>query len=183
MAANTSSGIPWRLIGWGGAALLLATPLVAMQFTDEVVWTPFDFAFMGILMGSIGLGLELAFRKAGDGAYRGGAIIALALTFLTIWINGAVGVIGSENEDANMLFLAVLATALVGAIAARFRPVGMAWAMTAAAVVQAAVPALAWVLTPEARPHILAREVFVLTLIFTALWLISAALFRKAARR
>ena len=44
----------WRLfrwVMWGGAALLLALPLVAMQFTSEVNWTASDFVVMGAMLG------------------------------------------------------------------------------------------------------------------------------------
>lgn len=176
-------GVPWRLIGWGGAGLLLLTPLVAMQFTDEVAWTGFDFAFMGGLFAIVGLGLELAVRKRRDAAYRIAVGLALAAAFFLIWLNGAVGIIGSENEDANLLFLGVIAVAFIGAIAARFRPAGMVWAMRAAALAQVAVPFVAATFGPAVRVLLLRQEVTVLTLVFTAMWLTSAELFRRAAQR
>lgn len=176
-------GIPWRWIGWGGAGALLLVPLVAMQFTDEVNWTAFDFAFMGGLMGLIGLGLELAARRTGDAAYRIGVAMALAASFLLVWINGAVGIIGDEGQAPNWLFMVVIAVAFLGAIAAAFEPAGMAWAMRAAALVQIAVPFVAWAYWPLLRPAVLAREVIGSTVVFTAIWLTAAVLFRKAARR
>ena len=176
------SPIPWRNLGWGGAALLLLAPLVAMQFTREVAWTPFDFAFAAGMLGGVGLGLELAFRKSRSAAYRIAAAIALAAGLLTVWITGAVGIIGSERDDANLLFFGVLLVALAGALAARFRPAGMALAMSAAALAQLMVPFAAWLIWPESRPAILAPEVAGSTAVFAGLWLASAWLFRKAAR-
>jgi len=184
MAAEAENGGGWgvwRWIGWGGAGVLLLAPLVAMQFTEEVDWSPGDFVFAALLMGSVGLGLELAVRRNRKLAYRLGVAIALGLGFLTIWINGAVGVIGDEGQPANLLFLGVLATALLGAFVARFRPGGMVWAMTAAAVAQGLVPFAAWMWGLAPLALLTRQEVPVLTIVFTALWLAAAASFRKAA--
>lgn len=186
MAASVENGGErWlrvlRIIGWGGAGLLLLAPLVAMQFTDEVDWTASDFVFAGLLLGGLGVALELAVRRGRDWSHRIAAAIPPGLAFLTLWINGAVGVIGDENEPANGLFLAVLAVALAGALVARFRPAGMAWAMTAAAVAQAAVPLAAWGLGLAPTHLIGSPEVPAFTVVFTGLWLLSAGLFRKAA--
>ena len=43
-----------------GVALVLLLPLVAMQFTDEVVWTLWDFIVVGVLLTAIGVAIELA---------------------------------------------------------------------------------------------------------------------------
>jgi hypothetical protein len=174
--------MPWRFIGWATAAFLLLLPLVAMQFTDEVNWDAFDFVFMGILFGSVGLGLELAFCKTGDVTYRVAVAAALAAGFLLLWINAAVGIIG-DDDDPNILYTGVVAVALAGTIIGRFRPAGMARAMIAAALVQVSVPAIAWAIVPDARAAVWSPEVPVLTGFFAALWLLSAALFRKVARR
>ena len=37
---ETLGKVPWRMLGWGTAILLLATPFVAMRFTSEVNWSP-----------------------------------------------------------------------------------------------------------------------------------------------
>lgn len=174
------SGIPWRIVGWGAAALVLLHPLVAMRFTDDVNWDAADFVLLGALLGGGGLVLELALRRSGDAAYRTAAGVALAAAVFLVWINGAVGVIGSEREDANTLYGGVLAVGLLGAIVARFRPAGMARAMVATALAQASVPPIAAALWPDVTA-VRSAEVLALTGLFAATWLLSAWLFRKAA--
>ena len=157
----------WRLIGWGGAACLLVVPLIT-----RAPWTGFDFLLMGALLGSLGLGFELVMRKSGSVACRSAAGIGLLASFLVIWINGAVGMIGSESNPMNLLFAGVLAIGLAGAALARLEPRGMARAMVVTAVAQALAGATG--LTTDMRGSILAIG-------FAALWLLSAALFREAA--
>ncbi|HKG74053.1 MAG TPA: hypothetical protein VKA79_07430 [Aestuariivirgaceae bacterium] len=171
----------WRIAALAVAALLLLLPLAAMQFTDEVDWTALDFVFMGALLGAVGLGAELAVRKTRNVAYRMGACAALAAAFLLIWINGAVGIIGSEQEDANLLYGGVLGVALIGATAARFRPAGMALAMSATAFAQALVPLAASTFGLSSNALVWSPEVLVISGFFVALWLISAWLFWKGA--
>ncbi len=170
----------WRIAGWGVAGLILLAPLVAMQLTDEVQWTAGDFAFAAILLGGVGGAFELAVRKTGDAAYRAAAGVALGAMLLLIWINGAVGLIGSENNDANLMYGGVLAVALIGAVLARFRPRGMALTMVATAVAQATVAAIALgagLGAPESGP----AEIVAVNGFFVALFVASAALFREAA--
>src|SRR5688572_1498884 len=94
MAAKTAGGgSRWTLVFWVAAALALLTPVVAMRFTDEVAWTTFDFAFAAGMLGGVGLGLELVFRKSASTAYRIAAAIALAAGLLIVWITGAVGIV------------------------------------------------------------------------------------------
>lgn len=47
-------------------AFVLSLPLVAMQLTDEVVWTAQDFVAAGILLTMIGVAAEVALRRAGN---------------------------------------------------------------------------------------------------------------------
>jgi hypothetical protein len=166
-------GNPWRIAGWGLAASLLLVPAVAMRFTREVDWTAFDFMFAAILIGGVGIAFEAAVRMTANIAYRAGIAVALAAIFLLVWVNGAVGMIGSENNPYNLLFIGVIVLALAGAVAARFRAAGMARAMIVAAVAQAAVGAAG--ISADLRGGILSTA-------FAGLWLLSAALFRQAAR-
>jgi len=161
----------WRIAGWGIAALVLLLPLVAMQFTDEVDWDETDFIFAGVLIGAVGGAYELTVRMSRSWAYRAGAAAALAAAFLIVWANGAVGMIGDEDNPYNLLFLGVIVLALAGAIAARFRAAGMALAMAAAAVAQAAVAVGGLSADPRGA---------VLSTAFAGLWLLAAALFRAA---
>jgi hypothetical protein len=51
-----------------GVALILSLRLVAMQFSDEVVWSLADFVVAGALLTTIGVALEPAARKTGNRA-------------------------------------------------------------------------------------------------------------------
>lgn len=163
-------------------ALLLTLPLVAMQVTDEVVWSLFDFVVAGTLLFGTGLLYELAARKAGNVVYRAAAGVALAGALLLVWVNLAVGVIGSEDNPANLMYLGVLAVGIVGAAVARLRPHGMARALFATALAQAVVAVIALVAglgLPESGP----MEIVLGNGLFVALFAGAAALFREAARK
>src|SRR3990167_9763859 len=180
MAANMEGGSakrsnPLSLPVWGTAAFLLLLPAVAMQFTPEVNWTGSDFVVMGVLL-SLDCGVyELATRLSGNSAYRLAAGIAVLAGFLLVWVNLAVGIIGSEDNSANLMFVGVLAIGVVASIAARFRASGMVLAMVAMAIAQSAIAGFAFYVGSEIG-------LIVLIEIFAAMWLLSAWLFQKAAR-
>ena len=167
-------------------ALILLIPLVAMQFTDEVNWTLSDFVTMGILLLGAGLTYEFIANKMRTGTNRLATGLAVITGLVLIWMNLAVGIIGSERHPANLLYGGVLAIAVIGALISRFEPPGMARTLFAAGTAQALVPVIALIIW---KPGILAGEgpgivgVFSLNAFFVALWLISAWLFRKDARK
>lgn len=180
MAASTAIGSTpvWRLMRmaiWGGAGLLLLFPLIAMQFTPEVQWTPSDFAVMGVLLGLVCGAFEVALRAARSHLYMVAAGVAAATAFLMTWVNLAVGIVGSENNFANLMFFGVVAIAMLGAALARLETSGMARAMAATALVQAVTSAIAFA-SGESRAAALIWA-------FVAMWLVSAQLFRKAAQQ
>ncbi len=181
MAANTTNGgrggVPWRIVGWGAATFLLMVPLVASW-----PWTALDFVFAGVLFAAVGGTLELAARMTRNTAYRAGVGVALAAAFLLIWINAAVGIIGSEGNPANAMYIGVLGIAALGAVVARARPGGMARAMTAAAAAQLLVALIALLAGLGATEPPGPTGVLLLNGFFVALFLGSAALFRVAAR-
>ena len=82
----------WRLAMWGGIAVLLLLPLIAMQFTREVTWDAADFAFAGLLLLGAGLVLELAAWRSRALVWRLSIGCALVLAVLLIWADAAVGV-------------------------------------------------------------------------------------------
>lgn len=123
-------------------ALILLIPLAAMQFSDGWNWDLFDFIFAGVLLFGTGLAYELATRKGDTATYRTAVGVALATTFLLVWINGAVGIIGDDNP-ANLMYFGVLAIGFIGAIVARLKPRKMARVMFKTALVQIIAPVIA----------------------------------------
>mgnify|MGYP000052914072 CR=1 FL=1 len=86
----------WRAFLWGGLALLLLIPALAMQFEAEGVhWTASDFAIMGVLLAALGLGIEASVRRLRNWRSRLIAIGAALSVFLLIWVELAVGVFGT----------------------------------------------------------------------------------------
>ena len=167
-------GHRWRIAAWGTASLLVLLPLVAMQFTDEVNWTPADFVFAGVVLGTVGLLFELAVRMSRNMAYRAAVGFALAAAFLILWANGAVGMIGDEGGGYTQLFYGVIAVALVGAVAARFRSGPMALAMLAAGLAHLGVAVGGLPADPRGAA---------ISAGLAGPWLLSALLFRLAARQ
>ena len=161
-------------------AILLLLPLLAMQVSDEVAWTPTDFAAAAVLLVGSGLLYVLATRKADNIAHRVAVGVAVATAFILVWMNLAVGLIGSEDNPANLMYGGVLAVGLIGAAIARFQPHGMARALFATALAQALVPVIALIIwKPEGNLGVVG--VFVLNAFFVALWAGSALLFRHAS--
>ena len=159
---------------------MLLLPLVAMQFTDEVNWSETDFIVAGALIGGTGLTFELAARTTANHAYRAAVGLALAAAFLLIWLNLAVGIIGTEDNPLNLMFGAVLATGIIGAVIVRLQP--LEWHARCSR--RRSLRLLVAVIAPTAGSGSMAPiwPVSCLTGCFAALWLGSAWLFRKAAR-
>jgi hypothetical protein len=154
---------------------------VLMRMTNDMNWSLFDFVFAGAIIFGTGLTYQLITKKAGSMAYRIAVGVALAATFILIWVNLAVGVIGSEDNPANLMYGGVLAVGLIGAIIADLRPQGMARALFAMALAQAVITVIALALGlgyPENRP----AQIVFLNGFFVTLFVASALLFRNAAR-
>ena len=173
---------PWRIFGWGCAIGLVLLPLVAMQFTSEVNWTFSDFIAASLMIGLTGGALELAVRGSTNPWGRAGAGVMIITCFLLVWVNLAVGFLGSEDNPANILFLLVLGIAIGGSIATRLRAAPMVRTMLAAAIVQLLVATTALAAGWASPGWEGVYEVVMGSTLFGGLWLISAALFRNAAQ-
>ncbi len=163
----------WRIIGWGGAVALILTPLVAMQFTNEVDWDETDFIVAAIIFGIVGGLIEFAVRVSSNWYFRFGAIFAVLAGFMVVWSNLAVGMIGNEDNPVNLWFGAVLLIAILGAILSRFHSQAIAVAMLTAGLTQAAIGLFAGILGPDPRGGIF-------TIVLASFWFISGALFKSA---
>ena len=126
----------------------------------------------------MGIVLHLVARKTGRAAYRTGIGLAIAAAALLGWINGAVGIIGSENNRANLMYLGVVAVGVVGVAIARLKPGGMALAMMATAATQGLVTVVA-IVGGLGGPNSGPLELLAINGAFIALFLGAASLFRK----
>ena len=75
------------------AVFILLLPLLAMQFTDEVVWDLTDFAVAGALLFGAVLTYELLARTVDKIVYKVAAGVAVMAVLLLVWIQLAVGLI------------------------------------------------------------------------------------------
>jgi hypothetical protein len=75
--------------------LLLLVPLIAMQFTPEVNWSPADFLVMGALLLSAALIIELISKMVKGKQQRILLWVAIVIVFLLVWAELAVGVFGT----------------------------------------------------------------------------------------
>ena len=100
------------------------------------------------------------------------AVVVIGV-FMQVWANLAVGIIGNENNPANLMFLAIPVIGVLGAVFARFKVTGMVRTLYVMAIVQVmiAIAAWAWV----------GANIALITFFFVLVWLTSAAMFRKAA--
>jgi hypothetical protein len=113
-------------------------------------------------------------------AYRLAVGVAIAATFMLVWLSLGVGVIGRDGDRANAMYLGVVAVGLGGAFVARFQARSMARALVATAFAQALVAAIA-LLAGLGRPWSGPLEIVALNGIFVVLFGVSGWLFLRAA--
>ena len=186
MAENVETGVTgigasWRIAVWGVAAALLILPLIATQLVEGFAWDLGDFLVFGAMLVVAGLAFEVAARMSGSVAYKAGVCVALAGAFVLVWMSLAVGIIGSDGNPANLMYVGVLAIGIIGALISRFSPSGMALTMFMAAIAQALAGIIAIVVglgSPASGP----LELALLNGFFVVLFLLSAGLFRFASR-
>ena len=74
-----------------GTAVLLLIPLVAMQFTTEVQWSPGDFAAAGALLFFAGISYVAAAQFVRTRSGRLLALVAVLAVLGLVWAELAVG--------------------------------------------------------------------------------------------
>lgn len=162
-------------------SLLLLIPGGAMLFKVEGwAWGPGSFVVAWVLLTGCGLTYRLITQAAATTTYRVATGLGLTTGLVLLWVNGAVSLIGSENNPANLLYPGVVAVGAVGAALARLHPLGMSRALLATALAQFLVPVLALVFWPaDFSPGLL--PVFGFNFCFVLLFAGAALLFRRAA--
>lgn len=162
---------------------LLMIPFIAMQFTDEVQWNLPDFIIMGLMLAGTGGMYVLISNLSDKKAYKLAIGIALVSCFLLVWIILAVGIVGSEDNPVNLLYVLVLAFAGIGSGFVRLRSASMARVMFITASIQFLVPFIAvFVIQPDLLDTQNLVATFFLNTILALLFALSGLLFLKADR-
>ena len=75
--------------------VVLAIPLIAMQFTDEVSWGPGDFLIMGGMLFIAFLFIDLVNRRSVPGGLKFALTLILIFGLGLVWAELAVGLFGT----------------------------------------------------------------------------------------
>lgn len=164
------------------AILILLIPLIAMQISSEIKWSPLDFVAAGILLMITGFAFVLVTFNASNKIYRIAVGMALGTALFMVWSNLAVGLIGSEDNPINALYLGVLIVGIIGAIISKLRPVGMFKALLATALAQGLITFIA-LFAGFGNTFREFFEIINVNGFFIVLWLASAWMFRSSARK
>lgn len=113
-------------------------------------------------------------------SYRIAVGISLVSALILVWLSLGVGIIGSDGDPANLMYLGVLGVGMIGALASRLRPGGLAVTLMVMALTQALI-AIGAVVAGLGIPWSGPAEVLSLNAFFVAAFAASAWLFRRAA--
>lgn len=161
--------------------LLLMVPLVAMQFTNEVNWSISDFIIMGILLFSTGLAYVLLTQYSPGLINRAAFGSAIGSTFLLIWVNLAVGLIGGGPNPANLMYIGVVAVVLISTFVGRFTTKGMERSMFVTSFSVVLVGIIQLLTGMQHYPGASVVEIIGVNSFFVLLFAVSGLLFRYVA--
>ena len=74
---------------------ILSIPLIAMFFTDQVDWSPFDFGIAAVLLIGTGTIISYALSKIKNTTYRVATVVAAVVLLMLTWAEMAVGLFGT----------------------------------------------------------------------------------------
>ena len=171
----------WRRSTWLIGLLILLAALGAKQIVGETAFVD-TLAQTGCLLLGIGIAADLSSTLTGRAAYRTAFLLAVVSVLLLGWVTAAVGIVGSENNDLNLMYGAVICVAVVGVILARFKSRGMSRALYATALAHVTVTAVAFAPGLNA-PFSWAFEMLTINGFFVALFLGSGVLFSRSVER
>jgi hypothetical protein len=92
-----------------GVAIVTSLPLIAMQFSDDMVWSLADFVAVAVLLTVIGIAIELAVRRAG------GLGTAIGIGALGV----AAAVFGEADDAPGLVLIGLVLVASACALGVR----------------------------------------------------------------
>lgn len=143
-------------------------------------WTIADFLVAGCLLAVLGSGAWWVARPGRPWSRRLADFGMIGSNVLLIWINGAVGVIGTEDRDANLLYLILPVFGIAGAAASRWTGRARYLASLASAMAMVLIGGLALAFGWGEGGARWPVDVLSVTAVFTAGFLFAAWLYRQA---
>lgn len=161
---------------------ILLIPFLGMQFTGEVGWSLFDFIFAGTMIFGAGLFYKFITLKSNNLFYKVAIGFGILTGFMLIWSNMAVGIIGSADNPANLMYFAVIAVGLIGSLIARFDSKKMEKIMYGMAFTQALITIIILSLGLFQTPSNSLFQIIGVNGFFIVLFSVSGLLFRYAVQ-
>lgn len=156
----------------------LFIPLVAMLLQTGLQWSVFDFIVVGGLVFTAVMGYMLLRSWSNSPTHSLAAMLAVVTTFLVIWVNLAVGLIGAGPHWGNWIY-AIIPFVIVGGVLVGGRNVrGMTISMYAAAISFLVIGLIALIAGLQHLPESSVREILGINGMFAVLYLVSALLFQ-----
>lgn len=180
--ATETKGENWTRWLWVGATGLLLVPFVAMRLTSEVNWGLGDFIFAGLMLAAFCGVVQLAVRCSSKAIYRWAMVLAALGGLAVIWVNLAVGIVASEDNDYNLVFLTIILAATAASVAVRIRAEAMAKIMPVTAIALLVALGVGQTLGSDELHDTRTAEWIGVTM-FAGMFALSAILFRRAGRR
>ena len=132
------------------------------------------------ILGTLCLFTAVLVWKFVKSSFSAGVAVAIVNIVLLFWISGAVGIIGSEDNPANLMYGIVFGIVVIGTLIAWGRAQWLKWVMGLAGVSQAGICMIALIGEMGVDGASWPYDVIVLTAFFTSVWFVSAFLFSRS---
>lgn len=172
------------MILWGIILVLIAAVRWVVLLTDQSQWS--EALGYSMILVIIGITYELwRWLKTQTKIYCLAFLIGLGWMLLLGLANGAVGIIGSENNPANLMYWSVFVVRIIGSLFSHLKSRGMKITLFITALVQLIIPVFAFFIWPAKASWGNAGVigVFIINLIFALLFVVSALLFGRVSNQ
>lgn len=161
----------------------LFIPMLAMLLQTGLQWSVFDFMVVGGLVFTAAMGFMLLRSWSNSPTQSLAAMLAVASTFLVVWVNLAVGLIGAGPHWGNWIY-AIIPFVIVGGVMIGGQNVrGLRISMYAAAISFLVIGLIALIAGLQNLPESSVREIIGINVMFATLYLFSALLFQFGDKR
>lgn len=163
---------------------LLLIPAIGNQTIEGWNWSLFDFVWAGAMIAGVQFAYHAFAKKINHHTYKMAAALGLGATFILLWINAAVGIVGDDDGINMIFFLSIVITFIVGSLISKGSPRGMAKTLYALAGVTILIPTAGFILSRAVygkSPEMI--KIYALCGMFALLFIGSGLLFRKAAKK